>query len=152
MAAADDENIRLAIPEGDFGLPLVEPVRIGEIAGMRYRGIIFRSDVADPVEVERRRHRPGNGGSVRGANQPDGADAGAVCRVEADDRFDDLRAGDHRPAGRECGGIEPEAVGANLGSAMAQFMAENLVAAEGRELPGNPEQIAPMAVRQKALA
>src|SRR4030088_2327464 len=67
MAAADDQNVRLAIPEGDLALPLVEPVWIGEITRMGYRGIIFRSDVADPVEVERRRHRPGNGSSVRRA-------------------------------------------------------------------------------------
>jgi hypothetical protein len=41
MATADDQHVRLAIPKGDLGLPLVEPVRIGEIAGMRYRAAFF---------------------------------------------------------------------------------------------------------------
>jgi hypothetical protein len=39
MAAADDENVRLATFEGDFGLPLLEPVAACEIARMRYRRI-----------------------------------------------------------------------------------------------------------------
>jgi hypothetical protein len=37
MAAADDENVRLATFEGDFGLPFLEPVAACEITRMRYR-------------------------------------------------------------------------------------------------------------------
>jgi hypothetical protein len=40
MAATDDENVRLAIVEGDLGLPLVEPVAASEITRMRNRCIV----------------------------------------------------------------------------------------------------------------
>ena len=81
--------------------------------------------------------------------QPDGSDAGSMAGVKANDRFDHLTAGDYRPAGSERCRIQPEFAGANLRSATAQFMAKILVPTKGRQLPENPEQIAPMAVGQK---
>jgi hypothetical protein len=149
MAATDNENVRLAIVEGDLGLPLVEPVRTGEITRMGYWRIALRSRVADPVEVEGCRNRPGEGRSVRRADQPDGSDAGSVDRIKANDRFDDLLAGDDRPAGDECRGVHPELAGVHFRGATAQFVAEYRVSANSRELPGNPEQIPPMAVGQE---
>ena len=40
MAAADDENVRLAIVERGLGLPLVEPVAACEITRMRNRCVV----------------------------------------------------------------------------------------------------------------
>jgi hypothetical protein len=128
MAATDDENVRLAIVEADLGLPFVEPVPDPEITRMGFR-CIFRSRVADFVKVESRRNRPGDGRSVRLIYQPDGSDAGPIDRVKANDRFDDLTAGQYRVAGSERRRIHPEFGCANLRSAMAQFTAKILVSA-----------------------
>jgi len=99
MAATDDENVRLAIVEADLGLPFVEPVPDPEITRMGFR-CIFRSRVADFVKVESRRNRPGDGRNVRLIYQPDGSDAGPIDRVKANDRFDDLTAGQYPRRGR----------------------------------------------------
>jgi hypothetical protein len=88
-----------------------------------------RSRVADPVEVERGRNRPGDGKSVRRAYEPDDSDAGSIVCVKAQDRLDHFTAGHDRPAGSERCGIHPKFGGANLARATAQLMAEVLVSA-----------------------
>jgi hypothetical protein len=100
--------------------------------------ILLKSSVVEIVQA--------TGSSVRLIYQPDGSDAGSMAGVKANDRFDHFTAGDHRPAWSEPCRIQPEFACANLRSATDQFVAEVLVSACCLQLPGNPEQIAPMAV------
>ncbi len=81
MAAADDQHIRVAALVGGVGLPLLEPVRAGEIAHVESEaGRATR--VADLVEVEQGRNRPSLRHARGLAQQPERADARAVDGLE----------------------------------------------------------------------
>ena len=63
-----------------------------------------------------------------------------------------LTARDNRAAGHQRRWFDPKISRVNLGGAPAECFAQGLPAAEGRQLPGNPENIAPMAVGQEEIA
>ncbi len=89
------------------GLPLLEPVRAGEILDVGCRGGGLARG-ADGIEIERGRNRPGARRAIGLAQQPDRAIARAVDGLEGEDRLHDVAPADHgrarrQPRPRRCG-------------------------------------------------
>ena len=81
------------------------------------------------------------------ASQPQRrADARAIARAEGEDGLDDLLPGDDSPARHQRRRVDPEIGRANLRRARQQFRHQPLPAADSRKLPGDAEQVSPVAV------
>src|SRR5438445_481443 len=70
MAAADNENVAVAIPVGGRRLPLLEPIRTGKIPHPRFACGMVRARRADPVEIEHGGDCPRRGKPARDRQQP----------------------------------------------------------------------------------
>ena len=78
--------------------------------------------------------------------QPQRAIPRAIGAVEGEDGLDHLAPGDDGVARRERRCIEMKCVRASLTGTQRELTRQRVLAAKGREMPGEAEQISPMAV------
>ena len=150
LAAADDQHRRIPVGVGGVGQSSVEPVGSAEIARVhlagRPRGADGFLETIDAVERGHQRPCPRCPLIVFITDQANHATPRTTCGLEAEDGFHRFPSGPGDDAGRRtmkiC--VEPR----RLGARRVSFQRVNDIAgaADGLNVPGEGQQVAPMAV------